>query len=56
MTDLSPLTFFGLALILLKLCNVISWPWLWVLAPFWLGIAFVAIIVTIALAIHISKD
>ena len=24
--------------IILKLCNVITWSWIWVLAPFWVGI------------------
>lgn len=31
----------GVAFIILKLCGVIGWPWIWVLAPFWIGIAFV---------------
>ena len=25
----------GVAFIVLKLCGVLGWPWLWVLAPFW---------------------
>lgn len=33
----------GLAFIILKLCGVINWSWLWVLSPFW--IAFVLIII-----------
>ena len=28
-----------LIFITLKLCEVISWSWLWVLAPMWLGFA-----------------
>ena len=28
----------GVAFIVLKLCNVITWSWIWVLAPFWVGI------------------
>lgn len=31
--------FFGLltiVFIVLKLCNIISWSWIWVLAPFWI--------------------
>ncbi len=24
-----------IAFVVLKLTNVISWPWIWVLAPFW---------------------
>jgi hypothetical protein len=30
----------GLLFIGLKLANVIQWSWLWVLSPFWLGLAF----------------
>lgn len=35
------------AFIVMKLCGVITWPWLWVLSPFWipLVIAVVALIV-----------
>lgn len=41
----------ALAFIVLKLCGVISWPWVWVLAPIWiplvlvLGILLVLIII-----------
>ena len=24
----------------LKLCNVITWPWLWVVAPMWVPLVF----------------
>lgn len=27
--------------IVLKLCGVIKWSWLWVLSPLWIGIALV---------------
>lgn len=36
-----------IALIVLKLCKVISWSWLWVLSPIWID----AIILFICLAI-----
>lgn len=26
-----------IAFIVLKLCNVIKWSWLWVLSPLWIG-------------------
>lgn len=29
----------GIVFITLKLCGVINWPWLWVLAPIWIPIA-----------------
>lgn len=28
-------TLLGIAFIILKLCNVIHWAWIWVLAPIW---------------------
>ena len=37
----------GIAFVILKLCNVIDWSWIWVTAPFWIPlallIAFIAI-------------
>ena len=33
-----------LAFIVLKLCGVISWSWLWVLSPLWIGAAVVLLI------------
>ena len=42
-----------IAFIVLKLCNVISWSWLWVLAPMWIpatvAIAIILIILVVAL-------
>ncbi len=32
-----------IALIALKLCGVIAWPWVWVLTPLWIG-AIIAIL------------
>ena len=29
------------AFIVLKLCGVIKWSWIWVLAPFWIPIIFI---------------
>jgi len=31
------LSLLGVLFIGLKLGNVIEWPWIWVLAPFWIG-------------------
>ena len=33
----------------LKLCNVITWSWIWVLSPLWIGWALGIIIFTIIL-------
>ena len=27
----------GVAFVVLKLCGVIEWPWIWVLSPFWIS-------------------
>jgi predicted outer membrane repeat protein len=35
--------------IVLKLCHVIAWSWLWVLSPLWLGFALVASLSLLAL-------
>lgn len=35
-----------IAFIVLKLCDVIDWPWLWVLAPIW---TFPVLVVVIAI-------
>ena len=31
--------------IVLKLCHVISWSWLWVLSPLWISFAFWMIVI-----------
>lgn len=45
----------GILFITLKLCGVISWPWIWVLAPFWiglvLGLLFFLVIPLVGLAV-----
>lgn len=33
---ISTSTLLGIAFIVLKLCNVIDWSWVWVTAPFWI--------------------
>ena len=34
----------GLIFIVLKLCKVINWPWIWVLAPIWIPLAFILLL------------
>ena len=44
--------FFGLLTLLfigLKLCGVIAWSWLWVLAPLWIPAAVAVVICVIVL-------
>lgn len=49
-------TLLGIAFIILKLCKVITWPWVWVLAPIWGSIALglVIFIVYILLYMHFN--
>jgi hypothetical protein len=43
----------GIAFIVLKLCGVISWSWLWVLAPLWIPLAIGAGIAVVFAAIAV---
>ena len=48
----------AVAFIVLKLCDIITWSWWWVLSPLWIG-AFVGIIVVvcvIAMALIVEWD
>ena len=38
-------TILTIVFIILKLCNVISWSWLWVLSPFWISLILTIIII-----------
>ena len=55
---ISILPFLGLAFVVLKLCKVIDWSWLWVTCPFWACLAIIIIwllvvfITAIAVAIY----
>lgn len=42
-----------LVFIILKLCNVITWSWIWVLAPLW--ITFAVIIISLITIIVLAK-
>lgn len=33
----------GVVFVTLKLCGVIHWSWIWVTAPFWIGIVYVIV-------------
>jgi hypothetical protein len=46
--------FFGLlaiVFIILKLMNIISWSWLWVLAPLWMPFCLLLVLLTIIICI-----
>lgn len=44
------------AFVILKLCNVISWSWWWVLAPIWIPTLLVVAILIIALAFVLAGE
>ena len=46
-------TTLGLVFIVLKLLNIITWSWLWVLSPFW--IPFIIGIILVILSIIFGK-
>lgn len=45
----------GIAFIVLKLVGVISWSWIWVLAPIWAPLALVLIIALIICVLKVEK-
>lgn len=44
-----------IAFIVLKLCRVIDWPWIWVLAPTWVSLALAVIVAAIVTAVEIGR-
>ena len=51
-------TTLGLIFIVLKLLDIITWPWLWVLSPFWIPFVIVSVILSIIFGksyLHKSK-
>lgn len=42
-----------IAFIVLKLCGVIDWSWVWVVAPIWIPLAFVISVYIICLIIGV---
>ena len=45
-----------IAFIVLKLCGVIAWPWIWVLAPLWIGWGLVLAISAVVVLIFFIAD
>lgn len=46
------LTLLTVAFVVLKLCGVINWSWLWVLSPIWIPLAAVLLILLIYLLVQ----
>lgn len=45
-----------IAFIVLKLCGVITWSWVWVLSPLWISAILVIILVIIFVVLAIKKS
>ena len=44
-----------IAFIILKLCKVIAWSWVWVLAPIWIPFALAIIFIIIVAIVALIK-
>lgn len=42
--------------IVLKLCGVITWSWVWVLSPIWISAIIVVVLVVLLVVINAAKD
>lgn len=42
--SISMMDILGVALMVLKLCGVIKWSWIWVLSPFWYQLVLFVVI------------
>jgi len=48
-------TVLGIIFIVLKLTGQVTWSWIWVLSPFWIGFAFwIVVILLIALFVGLG--
>lgn len=46
----------SIVFIVLKLCGVISWSWLWVLSPIWISwILFLIVLVIVVIVVLMTK-
>jgi|WetSurMetagenome_2_1015567.scaffolds.fasta_scaffold00103_78 hypothetical protein len=46
----------GVAFVILKLCHVIDWKWIWVLCPFWLGVVILLIALLFLIVIVLMNN
>jgi len=45
-----------IAFIVLKLCKVITWSWIWVLSPLWISAIIVAVLSVIIMLLKVRKE
>jgi hypothetical protein len=48
-----PLGILGVLFIAFKLAGVIAWPWVWVLAPFWIPLAVAAVVLVVVVIVSV---
>ena len=41
-------TVVGIVFVILKLCGLIDWSWVWVLCPFWLPVVLILLVILLA--------
>ena len=46
-------TLLTVAFIVLKLCNVITWSWWWVLSPLWISVALFILVLLIFMLLYV---
>lgn len=46
----------GLVLLILKGTETVDWPWVWVLAPFWVPVALVVLLATVFYLADLWED
>lgn len=44
------------AFVVLKLCHVIAWSWIWVLSPIWISVALAVLIIVIVGVVALVKS
>ena len=49
-------TLLTIAFVVLKLCHVINWSWVWVLAPTWISIAVSLVLFFLAVIIALIRS
>lgn len=49
-------TLLTVAFVVLKLCGVISWSWVWVLAPLWISLGLGLVVFLICLLVYVIND
>lgn len=46
----------GIVFIVLKLCGVIDWSWVWVLSPIWISAIVIAVLLIVYVALKLASD